>query len=266
MKNSAPTVSSSSTTEAATESSVITSTTTTTTTAATSSIVETTTEVTDTKSLTPEEVAHKLTDNYWDYECFFHEYAPHIDRTSSEHIVFKYTFQDDGWTFDCEERYIKTTDERLTEKTMDGLKKLYNTYYSKNYDPFYSVRDNYRTINYELFGPSFTADTLPTDGKIDRCYTFIEYEGELYQNLGSPGTYSKDNLWLDDQMDITDVTEKSFTLKRKINIPYPGEIIFKIVFDEDVQDWRIEQKVEEIEYPDTTITTTTSSTTTTTDN
>ena len=33
--------------------------------------VETTTAATEVKISTPEEAAHKLTDNYWDYECFF---------------------------------------------------------------------------------------------------------------------------------------------------------------------------------------------------
>ena len=51
-------------------------------------------------------------------------------------------------------------------------------------------------------------------------------------------------------MDISDVTENSFTLNRKFerpeNIEYPqanGDVTFKIVFDENAQDWRIEQKM-----------------------
>ena len=263
MKNSAPaesssseaepsTDSSSSTTEATTESPVITSITTTADTITTSAVVETTTEAADTKSLTPEEAAHKLTDDYWDYECFFDIFA----RTrgydgDSECIRLNYTIRYDGWTSDAELLYYKTSDERLTEKSMDGLKKLYNTYYSKNYDPFYSVNAEY-THNYELFGPSFTADTLPADGKIDLAYTYIEYEGELYQKVIATD-YASGYYWTDDPMEITDVTEKSFTLKRKLNSTpsaeygaSPGEVTFKIVFDEDAQDWRIEQK--DVEY------------------
>ncbi|HRU98257.1 hypothetical protein [Ruminococcus sp. XPD3002] len=271
MKNSAPaesssseaepsTDSSSSATEATTGSPVITSITTTADTITTSAVVETTTEAADTKSLTPEEAAHKLTDDYWDYECFFDIFA----RTrgydgDSECIRLNYTIRYDGWTSDAELLYYKTSDERLTEKSMDGLKKLYNTYYSKNYDPFYSVNAEY-THNYELFGPSFTADTLPADGKIDLAYTYIEYEGELYQKVIS-SDYISDNYWTDDPMEITDVTEKSFTLKRKLNTTpnavyeaTPGEVTFKIVFDEEAQDWRIEQKDVEYEYPNTSST------------
>jgi hypothetical protein len=274
MKDSAPntsatletepaTESSSFTTEAATGSSVITSITTTTITTAattattTTAISETTTEATETKSLTPEEqIAHNLTDNYWDYECFFDIAARTRADYANKGIELKYTMQYGGWTTDIDVVYYKTIDERLTEKTMDGLKELYNTYYGKNYDPFYSVNAEY-TNNYELFGPSFTADTLPADGKIDLAYTFIEYEGELYQK-GLNNEYILDNHWSDDQIDVTDVTENSFTLKRKFNnTPNAifeethGEVTFKIVFDEDAQNWRIEQKDVEYEYPDT---------------
>ena len=124
--------------------------------------------------------------------------------------------------------------------------------------PFYSVNAEY-THNSELFGPSFTADTLPADGILDRLYTYIMYEGELYQYC--PGkSFSDSYHWIDEQMDISDVTENSFTLNRKFerpeNIEYPqanGDVTFKIVFDENAQDWRIEQKdVEyEFDYPDT---------------
>ncbi len=268
MKNSAPaesssseaepsTDSSSSATEATTESSVITSITTTADTITTSAVVETTTEAADTKSLTPEEAAHKLTDDYWDYECFFHSNARSEHDSGTENLHFSYTMQYDGWTTDTNEIYVKTTDERLTDKTMDGLKKLYYTYYGKNFDPFYSVNAEY-THNYELFGPSFTADTLPADGKIDCAYVFIEYEGELYQRI-VPGYYGAEEHWSDDQIDISNVTERSFTAKRKIHNPpkdgeLPGEFTFKIAFDEDAQDWRIEQVDEEYEYPNTSST------------
>ena len=274
MKDSAPTASSSSETEPAASSSttteaaassLITSITTTTdaiatsaTTAATSDVVETTTEVTDTKSLTPEEAAHKLTDDYWDYECFFDTCSHAKVDNDADSIKFNYTMQYGTWTTDIEAIYCKTIDERLTDKTMDGLKELYNTYFSSNYDPFYSVNAEY-THNSELFGPSFTADTLPADGIIDRLYTYIMYEGELYQYC--PGkSFSDSYHWIDEQMDISDVTENSFTLNRKFerpeNIEYPqanGDVTFKIVFDENAQDWRIEQKdVEyEFDYPDT---------------
>ena len=275
MKDSAPAVSSSSETEPSTESSsstaaattgssVITSITTTTdvitTTAATdaaattSAVAETTTEATDTKSLTPEEAAHKLTDDYWDYECFFDIFARTLEcDRDSECLRFNYTIQYDGWTSDAELTYYKTSDERLTDKSIDGMKKIYNAHYSKNYDPFYSVNAEY-THNYKLFGPSFTADTLPADGKLDFAYTYIEYEGELYQKVIATD-YASGYYWTDDPMEITDVTEKSFTLKRKLNSTpsaeygaSPGEVTFKIVFDEDAQDWRIEQKDVEFYY------------------
>lgn len=251
MKISAPPVNSSSQTEVTTESSVTTSITTT---AITTSVAETTTEVTETRSLTPEEAAaHKLTDNYWDYECFFDSVAHTVADYDAESLKFNYTMQYDGYTPDVELIYCKTIDERLTEKTMDGLKKLYNTYYGKNYDPFYSVNAEY-TNNNELFGPSFTADTLPADGKLDRAYTYIMYEGELYQYC--PGKdYFGGYYWTDEQIDISDVTEGSFTLNRKfkndgndVYEPTKGEVTFKIVFDEDAQDWRIEQKDVEYEY------------------
>ncbi|MBQ8914055.1 MAG: hypothetical protein IJ054_08450, partial [Lachnospiraceae bacterium] len=152
---------------------------------------------------------------------------------------------------DAELTYYKTSDERLTDKSIDGMKKIYNAHYSKNYDPFYSVNAEY-THNYKLFGPSFTADTLPADGKLDFAYTYIEYEGELYQKVIATD-YASGYYWTDDPMEITDVTEKSFTLKRKLNSTpsaeygaSPGEVTFKIVFDEDAQDWRIEQK--DVEY------------------
>ncbi|MBP0962088.1 MAG: hypothetical protein J5864_08085 [Oscillospiraceae bacterium] len=226
--------------------------------AATSAVTEAAAEANETMRSVYEEAAHKLTDDYWDYECFFHEYQPDTFSTSSEFITFKYTFksiyENEERTDEYTLRYMKTTDERLTEKTMDGLKKLFNTYYSKNYDPIYSFhpfgsRDTYIKINYGIFGPSFTADTLPADGRLDRCYTFIEYEGELYENIGSPSQYFGSN-WPDDQIDITDVTENSFTLKRKKNKPGEtrNEYTFKIVFDEDVQDWRIEQIDQEYDY------------------
>ena len=248
MKNTAPPASSSSEAEVTATSSVTTSITTAT------STVETTKEVTDTKNLTPEEAAHKLTDNYWDYECFFGPISRTKADYDSESLTFNYTKQYIGsWTADIELTYYKTIDERLTEKTMDGLKKLYNNYYSQNYDPFYSVNAEY-TNNNELFGPSFTADTLPADGKLDLEYTYIMYEGELYQYC--PGkSYIDGYSWSDDQIDITDAAETSFTLKRKFNNPANdmhdeenGEVTFKIVFDEDAQDWRIEQKDVEYEY------------------
>lgn len=251
------------TTEAATGSSVITSITTTTITTAattattTTAAAETTTEAAETKSLTPEEeIAHNLTDNYWDYECFFHTHSHSMTSqdASAKGINLKYSYQRDGRTIDTELIYIKTDDERLTESTMDGLKKLYNTYYSKNYDPCYSDHVQ-NTKEYELFGPSFTADTLTTDTQVDRIYTFIEYEGELYQRI-IPSQYFAGTHWSDNKVDITDVTENSFTLKRKIHYPpkegeVPGEFTFKIVFDEDVQDWRIEQVDEEYEFTNT---------------
>ena len=273
MKDSAPntsatsatepaTESSSFTTEAATGSSVITSITTTTVTTAattattTTAVAETTTEATETKSLTPEEeIAHKLTDNYWDYECFFHIHSHSMTSrdASAKGINLKYSYHDDGRTIDTRLTYIKTDDERLTESTMDGLKKLYNTYYSKTCDPFYSDHVQ-NTIEYALFGPSFTADTLTTDTQVDRSYTFIEYEGELYQKI-IPSQYFPGTHWSDNQVDITDVTENSFTLKRKIYTPpkegeVPGEFTFKIVFDEDVQDWRIEQVDVKFDFPE----------------
>ncbi|WP_019679599.1 hypothetical protein [Ruminococcus flavefaciens] len=275
MKDSAPntsatsgtepaTESSSFTTETATESSVITSITTititTAATTATTAVAETTTEATETKSLTPEEeIAHNLTDNYWDYECFFHTHSHSMTSqdASAKGINLKYSYQRDGRTIDTELTYIKTDDERLTESTIDGLKKLYNTYYSKTCDPFYSDHVQ-NTKEYELFGPSFTADTLTTDTQVDRIYTFIEYEGELYQRI-IPSQYFAGTHWSDNKVDITDVTEKSFTLKRKIHYPpkegeVPGEFTFKIVFDEDVQDWRIEQVDEEYEFTNTSAT------------
>ena len=259
MKKPVPAVSSSSETEVTTTSSVTTNVTTTT------AVAETTTATTESKRLTPEEAAHKLTDSYWDYECFFDSVAHTKADYDAESLKFNYTMQYAGYTPDIELIYYKTIDERLTEKTMDGLKKIYNTYFSKNYDPFYSVNAEY-TNNYELFGPSFTSDTLPADGKIDLAYTFIEYEGELYQK-GLNNEYILDNHWSDDQIDVTDVTENSFTLKRKFNnTPNAifeethGEVTFKIVFDEDAQNWRIEQKDVEYEYQDNSTTTETNST------
>ena len=227
---------------------------TTTDTATTANDVETTTSVTDVKSSLSENIAHKLTDNYWDYECFFGDYARTVaDYDEQKSIKFNYTMQYDGWTNDFELTYCRTIDDRLTEKTMDGLKKLYNTYYSKNYDPFYSPNAEY-TNNNALFGPSFTADTLPADGKADRKYTYIEYEGELYQ-LISFTDFISGNRWSDDQMEITDETETSFTLKRKFNNPgnemhddISGEVTFNIVFDEEAQDWRIDQKESVVDY------------------
>ncbi|MBQ3947926.1 MAG: hypothetical protein II656_05335, partial [Ruminococcus sp.] len=237
MNKTAPSTSSSSETEVTTTSSIITDITT------TAAVVETTTVVTEVKDLTPEEAAHKLTDNYWDYECFFDQCArTKADYDSVDSVKLKCTYQYDGWFSDAELTYYKTIDERLTDKTMDGLKKMYNTYYGKNYDPFYSVNAEY-TYNYELFGPSYTVDTLPTE--IDRAYTYIEYEGELYQ-LGLSKDYISGYHWSDDQIDITDATETSFTLKRKFNNEanvmhdeINGEVTFKIVFDEAAQDWRI---------------------------
>lgn len=250
MKMSAPPVSSSSETEVTTTSSVTTNVTTTT------AVAETTTATTEAKRLTPEEAAHKLTDNYWDYECFFDSYARAKADYDAEGLKFNYTMQYGSRATDIELTYYKTIDERLTEKTMDGLKKLYNTCYGTNYDPFYSVNAEY-TNNYGLFGPSFTADTLPADGKLDLAYTYIMYEGELYQN--SPGKgYIDGYSWTDDQVEVSDVTETSFTLKRKFEKPanemyeaVNGEVTFRIAFDEDAQDWRIEQKDVEYEYHDT---------------
>ena len=250
MKNQVPPVSPSSETEVTTTSSVTTNVTTTT------AVAETTTAVTEAKSLTPEEAAHKLTDSYWDYECFFDSVAHTKADYDAESLKFNYTMQYAGWASDIELTYYRTIDERLADKTMDGLKKLYNTYYSKNYDPFYSVNAEY-THNNELFGPSFTADTLPADGKLDRVYTYIMYEGELYQYCTSK-SYIDGYRWSDDQIDISDAHETSFTLKRKFNKPADemydeenGEVTFRIEFDEDAQDWRIEQKDVEYEYPNT---------------
>ena len=239
---------SSSVTEVTTTSAVTTTVTTTT------AVAETTTAIDET---TPEGIAHKLTDDYWDYECFFDVSArTRADFEGTDSIKFNYTMQYDNWTSDIELVYYKTIDDRLAEKTMDGLKKLYNTYYGKNYDPFYSVNAEY-TNNNALFGPSFTADTLPADGIIDRAYTYIEYEGELYQK-GGFSDYISDNHWSDDQTDVTDVTENTFTLKRKFNNnanavydEMHGEVTFRIVFDEEAQDWRIEQKDIDYDYPST---------------
>ena len=261
MRNTAPSPGSSTVTEVTTTSSVTTNVTTTTAvTETTTTAVETTAAVTEAKLLTPEEAAHKLTDNYWNYECFFEGVgSPKSEYEEDKSIKFNYTMQYGTWTTDIELSYFKITDERLTDKTMDGLKKFYNTYYSKNYDPFYSVNAEY-TNNYELFGPSFTADTLPADGIIDLAYSYIEYEGELYQN--HPGKdYSYGEHWSDDTIEVSDVTDKSFTLRRKFerseSVEYTsakGNVTFKIVFDEDAQDWRIEQKDLEYEYPDTSAT------------
>ncbi|NLT10541.1 MAG: hypothetical protein GXY08_13745, partial [Ruminococcus sp.] len=240
MNKSAPSTSSSSVAEVTSASTSVTTNVTTTTaavettTVATEAIVETTTSATETKPSTPEEIAHKLTDNYWDYECFFDICArTRADYEGSDSVKFKYAYQYDGWSGDAELTYYKTIDERLTEKTMDGLKKMYNTYYGKNYDPFYSPNAEY-TNNYALFGPSFTEDTLPSDRQIDCAYTYIEYEGELYQ-LGLNKDYIGDTHWSDDQIDITDATETSFTLKRKCNNEASvmhdeihGEVTFKI--------------------------------------
>ena len=250
MKKPVPAASPSSETEVTTTSSVKSNVTTTTT------AVETTTAVTEGQRLTPEEAAHKLTDNYWDYECFFNAISRTKANYDAESLKFNYTMQYDSFTTDIELSYYKTIDERLTEKTIDGLKKLYNNYYGKKYDPFYSVNAEY-TNNYELFGPSFTADTLPAERKLDFAYTYIMYEGELYQYC--PGkSYIDGYSWVDDQIDITDAAETSFTLKRKFNNPANamhdeenGEVTFKIAFDEDAQDWRIEQKDLEYEYPNT---------------
>ena len=259
MKKPVPAVSSSSETEVTTTSSVTTNVTTTT------AVAETTTATTESKRLTPEEAAHKLTDSYWDYECFFDSVAHTKADYDAESLKFNYTMQYAGYTPDIELIYYKTIDERLTEKTMDGLKKIYNTYFSKNYDPFYSVNAEY-TNNNELFGPSFTADTLPADGKLDRAYTYIMYEGELYQYCPGKG-YFGGYYWTDEQIDISDVTEGSFTLNRKFkndgNEVYEsskGEVTFRIAFDEDAQDWRIEQKDVEYEYQDNSTTTETNST------
>ncbi|WP_303806152.1 hypothetical protein, partial [Ruminococcus flavefaciens] len=131
MKKPVPAVSSSSETEVTTTSSVTTNVTTTT------AVAETTTATTESKRLTPEEAAHKLTDSYWDYECFFDSVAHTKADYDAESLKFNYTMQYAGYTPDIELMYYKTIDERLTEKTMDGLKELYNTYYGKNYDPFY---------------------------------------------------------------------------------------------------------------------------------
>ena len=255
MKNTAP--GSSSVTETTTTSSVTEVTTTsdvTTTVTTTTAAAETTTAIDES---TPEGIAHKLTDNYWDYECFFDVTARiRGDFEGTDSLKLNCTMHYDTLTSDAELEYCKTTDERLTEKTMDGVKKLYNTYYGENYDPFYSVNAEY-TNNNALFGPSFTADTLPADRKIDHAYTYIEYEGELYQKCFHKD-YILGNHWSDDQTEVTDVTENSFTLKRKFNNnangmydETHGEVTFKIAFDEAAQDWRIEQKDIDYDYPST---------------
>ena len=233
---------------------------TTTTTAAetTSENVEATTSVTDVKISAAGDAAHKLTDNYWDYECFFDVAARVMaDYEGADSIKLNCAMQYGTMTSDMELVYCRTTDERLSNKTMDGLKELYNTYFGSNYDPFYSPNAEY-TNNYALFGPSYTADTLPADGRIDRAYTYIEYEGKLYQKC-SFKDYVFDNHWSDDQMDITDVTENSFTLRRRFNnnanLMYEemhGTATFSVVFDEEAQDWRIEQKEVEYDYQDYT--------------
>ena len=251
MKNTAPSPGSSTVTEVTTTSAATTNVTTTT------AVTETTTVTTEAKLSVQEEAAHMLTDNYWDYACFFWGVgSPKYEYEEDKNIKFNYTMQYGTWTTDTELLYCKTTDERLTDKTMDGLKKIYNTYYSRNYDPFYSVNAEY-TNNYALFGPSFTADTLPADGTIDLAYLYIEYEGELYQYC--PGKdYSYGEHWIDDTIEVSDVTDNSFTLTRKFErtegVEYTsakGKVTFKIVFDEAARDWRIEQKDVEYEYPDT---------------
>ena len=272
MKKTAPAASSSSETEVTSDAPVTTSTVTTaesstetttvttaessteTSTATTTVPVENTTEAPADNTPTPEETAHKLTDNYWDYECFFDiSSRTEADYDDASSLKFSYTMQYDGWTNDTELVYNKNTDERLADKSIDGLKELYYTYFSADYDPFYSVNAEY-THNNELFGPSFTADTLPADGKLDRAYTYIMYEGELYQKT-LYNDYIKDNHWSDDQVEISDVTETSFTLKRRFNNTanamydeMHGEVTFKIVFDEAADDWRIQQKDVEVDY------------------
>ena len=220
-----------------------------------STTAETTTAAAEENSLTPEEeAAHKLTDDYWDYECFFDVCSrTRFDPEGAEVLTFNCTMQYIEMSTDVELTYYKSDDDRLQNKTMDGLMELYNTYYSKDYDPFYSVNAEY-TNNRELFGPSFTKDTLPADGKLDRAYTYIMYEGMLYQ-MAFNTDYVMDNHWSDDQVEISDVTDSSFTLKRKFNNTpnamngeIHGEVTFKIVFDDDVNDWRIQQKDVESEY------------------
>ncbi|HRR77260.1 MAG TPA: hypothetical protein P5191_10680 [Ruminococcus sp.] len=251
MNKSAPGTSASSVTEVEVTSTSVTT---------TDAVVETTTTVTEASKLTPEEAAHKLTDSYWEYEGFFGMYSHSKSNQENDVIKLNCDFSYPWETHNQELTYCKVIDERLTDKTMNGLKNFYYTYFSKTYDPFYSPNAEY-TNNYELFGPSYTAATLPADGKLDRAYTFIEYEGELYQNCPSKD-YLSGYYWVNDQTEISDVTETSFTLKRKYEKPadamsdvIKGEVTFKVVFDEDVQDWRIEQKDDEAEYEDTSATT-----------
>ena len=203
---------------------------------------ETTAAQTENETFVPDEAAHKLTDNYWDYAYLFgRSVLQTADYEHTVHVKFETPDNTSGDPMNIE--YVKCMFKELADRNMEELKEYYYSYYTADFDPFYDPYNQYPD-DFELFGPSFTEGS---DMTMDHNCVYIEYNGELYQR-SLYTSFDNTDHWTDDQMDITNVTDKSFTLKRKfrnrpnaMNGDVRGEVTFSIVFDENAQDWRIDK-------------------------
>ncbi len=202
--------------------------------------VETTTAATEVKISTPEEAAHKLTDDYYNY-AFVFGVVSSAETDQNDELLLKYMLTAEGVTSEETYSYRRVVDEKIN--TMDKLKADYYSHYTDNYDPYVGVE---APTNQQLFGPSYTTDTLPKDGFLDRAYTFIEYNGNLYAKQ-IESDFTTNYSWINDQIEISEVADNSFTAKRNYEKPrnemsygVRGTDTFKIVFDETAKDWRID--------------------------
>ena len=210
---------------------------------------ETTAAQTENETFVPDEAAHRLTDNYWDYAYLFgRSVLQTADYEHTVHVKFETPDNTSGDPMNIE--YVKCMFKELADRNMEELKEYYYSYYTADFDPFYDPYNQYPD-DFELFGPSFTDGS---DMTMDRNCVYIEYNGELYQRALYTSFDNTDH-WTDDQLEITNVTENSFTLKRKfrnrpsaMNGDAHGEVTFSIVFDEGAQDWRIDKTETNIQY------------------
>jgi len=210
---------------------------------------ETTAAQTENETFVPDEAAHRLTDNYWDYAYLFgRSVLQTADYEHTVHVKFETPDNTSGDPMNIE--YVKCMFKELADRNMEELKEYYYSYYTADFDPFYDPYNQYPD-DFELFGPSFTEGS---DMTMDRNCVYIEYNGELYQR-SLYTSFDNTDHWTDDQMEITNVTENSFTLKRKfrnrpnaMNGDVRGEVTFSIVFDENAQDWRIDKTELNVQY------------------
>ncbi|HOH88033.1 hypothetical protein [Ruminococcus sp.] len=116
--------------------------TTTITTTTSAAAAETTAAQNENETFVPDEAAHRLTDNYWDYAYLFdRSVRQSADYEHTVHVRFETPDNTSGDPMNIE--YVKCMFKELADRNMEELKEYYYSYYTADFAPFYDPHNQY---------------------------------------------------------------------------------------------------------------------------